>query len=123
MVDPQEWLSTHSKYNACIFSLNPPDLHPCRALGRKPSWVTDLAQALLRAQDANVVVVDWIYGASFAYNLVVQNYKEVALQISVLINQLQVRETIFYSRCWCQINEKGMRPAWETIVNLFQKVF
>ncbi|XP_038128301.1 phospholipase A1 member A isoform X1 [Cyprinodon tularosa] len=64
-------------------------VHGYRALGRKPSWVTDLAQALLRAQDANVVVVDWIYGASFAYNLVVQNYKEVALQISVLINQLQ----------------------------------
>ncbi|MEQ2193803.1 hypothetical protein XENOCAPTIV_014506, partial [Xenoophorus captivus] len=42
-----------------------------------------------RAQDMNIVVVDWIYGASFAYNLVVENYKEVALQISVLINQLQ----------------------------------
>uniref|UniRef100_A0A3B3V014 Phospholipase A1 member A n=1 Tax=Poecilia latipinna TaxID=48699 RepID=A0A3B3V014_9TELE len=64
-------------------------IHGFSALGRKPSWVTDLAQALLGAQDANVVVVDWIYGASFAYNLVVENYKEVALQISVLVNQLQ----------------------------------
>lgn len=54
----------------------------------------DLAQALLRVQDVNVVVVDWIYRASFAYNLVVENYKEVALQISVLINQLQVRESL-----------------------------
>lgn len=54
-----------------------------------------LAQALLRAQDANVVVVDWVYGASFAYNLVVENYKEVAVQISVLINQLQVRAYSF----------------------------
>lgn len=54
-----------------------------------------LAQALLRVQDANVVVVDWVYGASFAYNLVVENYKEVAVQISVLINQLQVRAYSF----------------------------
>lgn len=51
----------------------------------------ELARALLRVQDVNVVVVDWVYGASFAYNLVVENYKEVAVQISVLINQLQVR--------------------------------
>lgn len=58
----------------------------------KPSWVKELAQALLRVQDANVLVVDWVYGASFAYNLVVENYKEVAVQISVLINQLQVRD-------------------------------
>lgn len=63
-------------------------------MGSKPSWVKELAQALLRAQDVNVVVVDWIYSASFAYNLVVENYKEVALQISVLINQLQVRESL-----------------------------
>ncbi|XP_034430276.1 phospholipase A1 member A isoform X2 [Hippoglossus hippoglossus] len=64
-------------------------VHGYRAMGSKPSWVKELARALLRAQDANVLVVDWVYGASFAYNLVVQNYKEVALQISVLINQLQ----------------------------------
>lgn len=62
-----------------------------RALGSKPSWVSGLAQALLREEDVNVLVVDWVYGASYAYNLVVENYKEVALQISVLINQLTVR--------------------------------
>ncbi|XP_029386225.1 phospholipase A1 member A [Echeneis naucrates] len=64
-------------------------IHGYRALGSKPSWVKELAQALLTAQDANVLVVDWIYGASFAYNLVVENYREVALQISFLIRQLQ----------------------------------
>ncbi|KAK2905737.1 phospholipase A1 member A isoform X2 [Channa argus] len=64
-------------------------IHGYRALGSKPSWVKELAQALLQVQDVNVVAVDWVYGASFAYNLVVENYKEVALQISVLINQLQ----------------------------------
>ena len=50
---------------------------------------------MLRAQNVNVLVVDWVYGASFAYNLAVENYKEVALQISVLINQLQVRDNTF----------------------------
>ncbi|XP_046903682.1 phospholipase A1 member A isoform X1 [Hypomesus transpacificus] len=64
-------------------------VHGYRALGTKPSWVSVLARALLGVQDVNVVVVDWVYGASFAYNLVVENYKEVAVRISVLINQLQ----------------------------------
>ncbi|XP_068428579.1 phospholipase A1 member A isoform X2 [Clinocottus analis] len=63
-------------------------VHGYRAIGSRPSWVKQLARALLMAEDVNVVVVDWVYGASFAYNLVVENYKEVALQISVLINQL-----------------------------------
>ncbi|XP_076603364.1 phospholipase A1 member A isoform X2 [Chaetodon auriga] len=66
-------------------------IHGYRAMGSKPSWVMELARALLRVQDVNVLVVDWVYGASFAYNLVVENYKEVAVQISVLINQLQKR--------------------------------
>ncbi|XP_028847337.1 phospholipase A1 member A isoform X2 [Denticeps clupeoides] len=64
-------------------------IHGFRALGTKPSWVNGLVQALLRAEDANVLVVDWIYSASFAYNRVVENYREVALEISVLINQLK----------------------------------
>lgn len=62
-----------------------------RALGSKPSWVSALAQALLRAEDVNVLVVDWVYSASFAYNSVVEHYKEVAMEISVLINHLRVR--------------------------------
>ncbi|KAM9710232.1 phospholipase A1 member A isoform 2-T2 [Menidia menidia] len=64
-------------------------IHGYRALGSRPSWVRDLARALLGAQEANVLVVDWVYVASFAYNLVVEHYREVALQISVVINQLQ----------------------------------
>lgn len=55
----------------------------------------ELAQALLRVEDVNVLVVDWIYRASFAYNLVVQSHKEVALQVSILINQLQVSILLF----------------------------
>lgn len=68
------------KYNSFSFS----------ALGRKPSWVSGLAQALLEREDANILVVDWLGGASYAYNQVVDNYKEVAVQISILINQLRV---------------------------------
>ncbi|KAG5283085.1 hypothetical protein AALO_G00038140 [Alosa alosa] len=64
-------------------------IHGFRALGSKPSWVSALAQALLRVEDANVLVVDWIYSASFAYNRVVENYKEIAIEISVMINHLR----------------------------------
>ncbi|XP_046695539.1 phospholipase A1 member A isoform X2 [Silurus meridionalis] len=64
-------------------------IHGYSALGRKPSWVSGLAQALLEKEDANILVVDWLCGASYAYNQVVDNYKEVAVQISVLINQLK----------------------------------
>nr|XP_043906699.1 phospholipase A1 member A isoform X2 [Solea senegalensis] len=84
----QESLDTQPSY----FNTSHPTkviIHGFRALGSKPSWGKELAQALLRVQDVNVLVVDWVYGASFAYNLVVDKYKEVALQISVLINQLQ----------------------------------
>lgn len=65
--------------------------------------MSGLAQTLLREEDVNVLVVDWVYGASFAYNLVVENYKEVAVQISVLINQLTVNVLILskYYRIHC----------------------
>ncbi|XP_059895414.1 phospholipase A1 member A isoform X2 [Gadus macrocephalus] len=64
-------------------------VHGYRAMGSRPSWVEELARALLRAEDSNVLVVDWVFGASFAYNLVLENYKEVAVQVSTLINKLQ----------------------------------
>ncbi|KAK0134903.1 Phospholipase A1 member A [Merluccius polli] len=67
-------------------------IHGYRALGSSPSWVTKLARAVLRAEDSNVLVVDWVCGASFGYMQAVDSYKEVALQISGLIKKLQVRE-------------------------------
>ncbi|KAL2081089.1 hypothetical protein ACEWY4_022942 [Coilia grayii] len=63
-------------------------IHGFRALGSRPSWVRDLAQTLLRVEEVNVLVVDWVYSASFAYNRVVESYKEVALEISFMINHL-----------------------------------
>ncbi|XP_051567197.1 phospholipase A1 member A-like [Myxocyprinus asiaticus] len=86
----QDCLS-HTKKHTSYFNSSLPTkviVHGYRALGSKPSWVSGLAQALLREEDVNILVVDWVYGASFAYNRVVENYKEVAVQISVLINQL-----------------------------------
>lgn len=86
----QECLN-HTQKHTTYFNSSLPTkviVHGYRALGSKPSWVSGLAQALLREEDVNVLVVDWVFGASFAYNRVVENYKEVALQISILINQL-----------------------------------
>ncbi|XP_037645988.1 phospholipase A1 member A isoform X1 [Sebastes umbrosus] len=88
----QESLTETQQQQPSYFNVSRPTkviVHGYRAVGSKPSWVKELARALLRAQDVNVLIVDWVYGASFAYNLVVENYKEVAVQISVLINQLQ----------------------------------
>ncbi|KAG7260147.1 hypothetical protein CRUP_014133 [Coryphaenoides rupestris] len=84
--------STNDRQQPSLFNCSRPTkiiVHGYRALGSRPSWVKDLARALLRAEDSNVLVVDWVYGASFAYNLVVDIYKEVAMQMSGLINQLQ----------------------------------
>lgn len=74
-----------------------------RALGRKPSWVNGLAQALLDKEDVNVLVVDWLCGASYVYNHVVDNYKEVAVQISILINQLTVSVLYLNISIWCMV--------------------
>lgn len=61
-----------------------------RAPGTKPSWVSPLAQALLRSADSNVLAVDWVY-RSFMYSVLAEEYKEVALHVSALIKELKVR--------------------------------
>ncbi|KAG8000890.1 Phospholipase A1 member A [Nibea albiflora] len=104
-----ESLTESSSQQLSYFNMSLPTkviIHGYRALGSKPSWVKQLARALLMVQDVNVLVVDWIYRASFAYNLVVENYKEVAVQTSVLINKLEVREALLHSSC-----HPGLDPA------------
>ncbi|XP_026074173.1 phospholipase A1 member A-like isoform X2 [Carassius auratus] len=86
----QDCLNQTQKHTAYFNSSLPTKVivHGYRPLGSKPSGMSDLAKALLREEDLNVLVVDWEFVASFAYNLVVENYKEVAVQISELINKL-----------------------------------
>ncbi|XP_035378775.1 phospholipase A1 member A isoform X2 [Electrophorus electricus] len=64
-------------------------VHGYRAPASKPSWINNLTEALLRVEDANVLVADWVCGASLAYNKAVENYKEVSFQIFTLIKQLK----------------------------------
>ncbi|KAK1169910.1 phospholipase A1 member A isoform X2 [Acipenser oxyrinchus oxyrinchus] len=59
-----------------------------RALGKKPSWIDDLVLALLNGAEVNVLVVDWLYGASSVYSVVVQNSQELSVDISIVINNL-----------------------------------
>ncbi|XP_023692924.1 phospholipase A1 member A isoform X1 [Paramormyrops kingsleyae] len=63
-------------------------IHGYRAPGTKPSWVSPLAQALLRSADSNVLAVDWVY-RSFMYSVLAEEYKEVALHVSALIKELK----------------------------------
>ncbi|XP_011842569.1 PREDICTED: phospholipase A1 member A isoform X2 [Mandrillus leucophaeus] len=48
-------------------------IHGFRVLGTKPSWIDKFIRTLLRATNANVIVVDWIYGSTGVYFLAVKN--------------------------------------------------
>uniref|UniRef100_V9KDH1 Phospholipase A1 member A n=1 Tax=Callorhinchus milii TaxID=7868 RepID=V9KDH1_CALMI len=66
-------------------------LHGFRALGKKPSWVDSLAKQLITAMDVNVIIVDWVYGATAFYPIVVQNVAELGLSISNLMRHLIIQ--------------------------------
>lgn len=61
-----------------------------RALGTKPSWIEKLIGALLRAADANVIAVDWVYGSTGAYFSAVENVVKLGLKISSFLSKLLV---------------------------------
>ncbi|XP_016055385.1 PREDICTED: phospholipase A1 member A [Miniopterus natalensis] len=63
-------------------------IHGFRVLGTKPSWVEKLIAALLRAADANVIAVDWVYGSTAIYSSAVENVVELALHISRFLSEL-----------------------------------
>ncbi|XP_036205521.1 phospholipase A1 member A isoform X1 [Myotis myotis] len=65
-------------------------IHGFRALGTKPSWIEKLIGALLRAADANVIAVDWVYGSTGAYFSAVENVVKLGLKISSFLSKLLV---------------------------------
>ncbi|XP_068814301.1 phospholipase A1 member A isoform X4 [Struthio camelus] len=63
-------------------------IHGFRALGTKPSWIEGLVRAILRASQANVIAVDWVYGSTGTYASAVENVTRLALSISRFISKL-----------------------------------
>lgn len=63
-------------------------IHGFRALGTKPSWIDTFIRALLRAADANVIAVDWVYGSTGVYFSAVDNVVKLSLEISRFLRKL-----------------------------------
>lgn len=61
-----------------------------RALGTKPSWIDKFISAVLRAADANVIAVDWVYGSTGVYYSAVENVVKLSLEISRFLSKLLV---------------------------------
>lgn len=65
-------------------------IHGFRALGTKPSWIDAFIGAVLRAANANVIAVDWVYGSTAVYFSAVENVVKLALEISSFLRKLLV---------------------------------
>lgn len=63
-------------------------IHGFRALGTKPSWIGKFIGVLLRSADANVIAVDWVYGASGVYYSAVENVVKLGIEISRFLSKL-----------------------------------
>lgn len=63
-------------------------IHGFRALGTKPSWIDKFIRTLLRATDANVIAVDWVYGSTGNYLFAVENVVKLSLEISRFLSKL-----------------------------------
>jgi len=61
-----------------------------RALGTKPSWIDKFIGTLLRAANANVIAVDWVYGSTGVYFSAVENVVKLGLEISRFLRKLLV---------------------------------
>ncbi|XP_064450691.1 phospholipase A1 member A isoform X3 [Mirounga angustirostris] len=65
-------------------------IHGFRALGTKPSWIDKFIGTLLRAANANVIAVDWVYGSTGVYFSAVENVVKLGLEISRFLRKLLV---------------------------------
>ncbi|XP_002758822.1 phospholipase A1 member A isoform X2 [Callithrix jacchus] len=65
-------------------------IHGFRVLGTKPSWIDKFIRTLLRAANANVIAVDWIYGSTGIYFSAVKNVFNLSLEISLFLDKLLV---------------------------------
>ncbi|XP_032708198.1 phospholipase A1 member A isoform X1 [Lontra canadensis] len=65
-------------------------IHGFRALGTKPSWIDKFIGSLLRAANANVIAVDWVYGSTGVYFSAVENVVKLGLEISRFLRKLLV---------------------------------
>uniref|UniRef100_G1LKT7 Phospholipase A1 member A n=1 Tax=Ailuropoda melanoleuca TaxID=9646 RepID=G1LKT7_AILME len=63
-------------------------IHGFRALGTKPSWIDKFIGTLLRAANANVIAVDWVYGSTGVYFSAVGNVVKLGLEISRFLRKL-----------------------------------
>uniref|UniRef100_A0A8C9HLS8 Phospholipase A1 member A n=1 Tax=Piliocolobus tephrosceles TaxID=591936 RepID=A0A8C9HLS8_9PRIM len=65
-------------------------IHGFSVLGTKPSWIDKFIRTLLRATNANVIAVDWIYGSTGVYFSAVKNVIKLSLKICLFLNKLLV---------------------------------
>lgn len=66
-------------------------IHGYRPLGSTPKWLHKFSKVFLKQEDVNLIVVDWIQGATtFIYSRAVKNTKIVAERLSQSIQKLLV---------------------------------
>lgn len=85
-----------------------------RALGTKPSWIDKFIRTLLRATDANVIAVDWVYGSTGNYLFAVENVVKLSLEISRFLSKLLVGRERFRSVLYRMEYPQRKRSPWRS---------